>query len=172
MSLNPVAIFNFKCFGSVPDRVSRGIEWLDRQRPTWIDEVDLSILDLSSSCSCVLGQIVGYEKTKLDHDWDAVIDIERFGETTYGDALMDEFGAVCDGDVEILKDIDHLSDIVLTERQSKERGFHLAWEYNDDAKYAAGLGGQPHRSLSEYIQEHYLELTAEWRRRIEARRGA
>lgn len=44
---------------SISERVARGVEWLDVNRPGWVDAIDLERLLLSSPCDCVLGQIDG-----------------------------------------------------------------------------------------------------------------
>ncbi len=41
------------------DRVQRGAELLDRTYPGWDDSVDLSNLQLASTCRCILGQAFG-----------------------------------------------------------------------------------------------------------------
>lgn len=40
-------------------RVADGVLFFDHKRPGWASLVDLSDLDLSSPCLCVLGQVVG-----------------------------------------------------------------------------------------------------------------
>ena len=37
-------------------RVDRGIALCDRERPGWLDHIDLDRLDLESTCRCILGQ--------------------------------------------------------------------------------------------------------------------
>jgi hypothetical protein len=41
------------------ERVARGAAYLDRHVPGWVDIIDLSQLNLSSQCGCVLGQLEG-----------------------------------------------------------------------------------------------------------------
>lgn len=42
---------------SAAELVARGAALLDEKRPGWAAEIDLTVLDLSNSCRCVLGQI-------------------------------------------------------------------------------------------------------------------
>lgn len=39
------------------ERVARGAALLDEQRPGWAAEIDLTVLDLSHACRCILGQL-------------------------------------------------------------------------------------------------------------------
>ncbi len=39
------------------EAVSRGAALLDKERPGWRDEIDISMLDLSDACYCILGQV-------------------------------------------------------------------------------------------------------------------
>ncbi len=39
--------------------VAKGAGWLDANHPGWERRIDLAVLDLSSPCRCVLGQIGG-----------------------------------------------------------------------------------------------------------------
>lgn len=45
----------------IPDRVQAGVELLDRELPGWEHRIDLSDLDMSSGCGCVLGQLFSAE---------------------------------------------------------------------------------------------------------------
>lgn len=48
------------------ERVARGAAFLDQARPGWAHEIDPGLLDLSDSCYCVLGQLIGdYEASKV-----------------------------------------------------------------------------------------------------------
>lgn len=40
----------------VYERVERGMAWLDEHCPNWVDEINLSRLDLGDGNQCVLGQ--------------------------------------------------------------------------------------------------------------------
>lgn len=42
---------------TVADRVARGAAWLDVRYPTWVDGIDLGILDIADCHHCVLGQV-------------------------------------------------------------------------------------------------------------------
>lgn len=42
---------------TVEQRVAKGAEWLDSERPGWELEIDVATLDLSNTCLCVLGQV-------------------------------------------------------------------------------------------------------------------
>jgi hypothetical protein len=44
---------------SVDDRVAAGAAWLDANRPSWWQRINLDTLDLSLNCGCVLGQLDG-----------------------------------------------------------------------------------------------------------------
>ena len=44
---------------TVAERVQRGAELLDEKRPGWWREIDLSRLDVSSTCNCVGSQVAG-----------------------------------------------------------------------------------------------------------------
>lgn len=57
---------------SIEERVAKGVEWLDANRPLWIREIDLYRLEMSSPCNCVLGQTFGNwwdRPDELAHDW-------------------------------------------------------------------------------------------------------
>ena len=41
---------------TIEERVEAGAEWLDANRPGWVDRINLETLDLGSTCNCVLGQ--------------------------------------------------------------------------------------------------------------------
>ncbi len=38
-------------------RVDAGVQWLDQHIPDWLNRIDLSLLDISSSRFCLLGQL-------------------------------------------------------------------------------------------------------------------
>jgi hypothetical protein len=44
---------------TIAERVQRGASLLDTKFPGWVDQVDLSTLDLASGCDCILGQRFG-----------------------------------------------------------------------------------------------------------------
>lgn len=44
-------------YGTMAERVARGIEWLDKVAPDWRDNVSLTLLDLSDWDSCILAQV-------------------------------------------------------------------------------------------------------------------
>lgn len=41
----------------IPTRVAAGAEWLDANRPGWVDLVDLDNLDMAHPYYCLLGQL-------------------------------------------------------------------------------------------------------------------
>jgi len=41
------------------ERIDKGVEYLDRVRPGWADEIDLEHLHLVTGCQCVIGQLHG-----------------------------------------------------------------------------------------------------------------
>lgn len=52
-------------WGDARDAVMRGAQLLDREMPGWQERVEINELDLSSSCSCVLGQVFASYATNL-----------------------------------------------------------------------------------------------------------
>jgi hypothetical protein len=44
---------------TISDRVQRGAALLDARFPGWVDQVNLSTLNLASGCDCILGQRFG-----------------------------------------------------------------------------------------------------------------
>lgn len=44
-------------YGTVQERVQRGVKWLDRHKKDWRKEVVVKDLDMSDGCRCVLGQV-------------------------------------------------------------------------------------------------------------------
>jgi hypothetical protein len=61
---------------TIAERVARGAALLDEREPGWWQRIDLSKLDLASTCRCVLGQL------NTDRDgpyprWSDILD--RFG---------------------------------------------------------------------------------------------
>jgi hypothetical protein len=65
-------------------RVKQGMAYLDKAHPGWEDEIDLTILDLTSPIYCVLGQLHGnffdyMRGARIGHD--AVV---SFGFANYG----------------------------------------------------------------------------------------
>jgi hypothetical protein len=47
---------------SIVERVQNGAKWLDENHPGWASRIDVSVLDIGSCDSCVLGQLFeGYE---------------------------------------------------------------------------------------------------------------
>lgn len=62
---------------TIAERVERGASLLDTRFPGWVDQVDLSRLNLESSCNCVLGQrfgdfMVGARRTLLSPETSGV----------------------------------------------------------------------------------------------------
>ena len=43
----------------IAERVHLGAERLDAARPGWYREIDLDLFDITSWCSCILGQLYG-----------------------------------------------------------------------------------------------------------------
>ena len=46
----------------IAERVERGAALLDEKQPGWLDIIDLDLLDISSRCGCVIGQLAGLTK--------------------------------------------------------------------------------------------------------------
>jgi hypothetical protein len=42
------------------EQIARGADWLDEQKPGWELMIDLSSLDLTDPCLCVLGQVFNH----------------------------------------------------------------------------------------------------------------
>jgi len=136
------SLINSGSFGTnYPLRVALGVSWLDRVHKGWDEEVDLSTLDLASSCNCVLGQIVTNQAERYEDD-------EELGEKALDIKDM-AFDALCDGDPTWLEGINGLPSMILSEQEARELGFHTLT----------------------FKTEEWVALTAEWRRVIEARRG-
>lgn len=51
---------------TISERVQRGAEWLDTERPGWVDRINLDIFDMAEGCKCVIGQL-------SPHDFDTAI---------------------------------------------------------------------------------------------------
>lgn len=54
-------------YGTVDERVERGVAFLDRTQPDWKDRVVVNTLTLSSPCDCVLGQVFATKAKTADH---------------------------------------------------------------------------------------------------------
>jgi hypothetical protein len=44
---------------TVQRRVSNGVNWLNRYSPGWRDKIAINELEMSSTCSCIIGQVFG-----------------------------------------------------------------------------------------------------------------
>ena len=125
-------------------RVARGAAYLDKVHPTWVDEVNLDILDLASGCNCVLGQIVSATNGDPEGGYYNVAEHcpTDFG---YNQAL------------ELARTVGFRQP--LSRRQAVAYGFHLS---------------KRHALLSRWtsVKAEWEGLTAEWRKLIEARRAA
>lgn len=42
---------------TIEERVTKGVEWLDSERPGWTEHINLRLLDLAHCHRCVLGQL-------------------------------------------------------------------------------------------------------------------
>ena len=51
------------------EQVKRGRALLDKERPGWREEIDLSQLELSLGCLCVLGQVFGHYNSGVFALW-------------------------------------------------------------------------------------------------------
>jgi hypothetical protein len=137
-------------------QVDLGRRWLDRVRPDWFNEVDLDQLDLRKCDACVLGQIVCMERDLYLQD----PNLPQTFEGEYGvaadvgniqgfDNLLTE--ELDPQDVEMIKAIDHLGDLLISSDDACNMGFHTGGGYDP--------------SLDEWTA-----LTDEWRRVIVAKR--
>jgi hypothetical protein len=62
------SFFDGEGYGTVEERVARGVRFLDRTQPDWRTRVEVKNLDLESECYCVLGQLFSNEAgTSDDH---------------------------------------------------------------------------------------------------------
>lgn len=50
-------------YGTMAERVNRGIEWLDEVAPEWRDRIDLHTLDLADYHWCVIAQVTDSDFT-------------------------------------------------------------------------------------------------------------
>jgi hypothetical protein len=48
----------------VPERIARGMEFLDSEFPGWEHMIDFEIYSFSNTCNCVAGQVAGWEEMK------------------------------------------------------------------------------------------------------------
>lgn len=61
-------------------RIARGMEWLDQERPGWLDRIDMARLDVGCPCNCLLGQEFDLELPRnqrierVNHAWDFLSD--------------------------------------------------------------------------------------------------
>jgi len=138
------------------ERVAAGAAWLDKTRPSWVDEIDLDRLDLAVACQCVLGQIVCMEAERQPFqsvvhidEWDdeIVLDSSNLAEDGYDAVIVPGPGMT-----DLLALVDDLSALVMSGKQATNRGFHVGGD--DDREW----------------HEQWEGLTNEWRRVIVARR--
>jgi hypothetical protein len=59
MTVDESTAFYSGVWGDVSERVTRGVAFLDREVPDWRSRIVINDLDLSSTCSCVVGQVFG-----------------------------------------------------------------------------------------------------------------
>jgi hypothetical protein len=74
---------------TVEQRVAKGLEWLDVNKPGWLDRINLTTFDLTDPCLCVLGQVFGdYWGSPLvrePDDWDIdIADADQRGAASLG----------------------------------------------------------------------------------------
>lgn len=48
-----------KLIGNYEKRVDKGIAWLDKNKPGWVDIIDLKMLDVGHKRVCITGQLFG-----------------------------------------------------------------------------------------------------------------
>ncbi len=63
------------------EQINRGIEFLNKERRGWVDEIDPTKLNLNDVCGCVLGQLYGnfYEAMTELGIWDVEGEATTFG---------------------------------------------------------------------------------------------
>ena len=59
--------------------IQKGIKFLDKKYPNWLDKIDVSELDLNKCNQCIMGQLVGHYLTAVREYGN--IKMERFGFT-------------------------------------------------------------------------------------------
>lgn len=69
------------------DRVAEGVKMLDALQPGWYKEIDLEILDLEGTDTCVLGQLYGGWVEGTEY---LGIDGDRYLQSHYGFELTEE----------------------------------------------------------------------------------
>ncbi|KXK63382.1 hypothetical protein AWW66_03450 [Micromonospora rosaria] len=90
------------------DRVTAGVAWLDQHHPGWADRIDVDVLDLDDSLSCVLGQVVGdFWQTPITYDQAIGLGFEA----APGDLHAEEYAG-----------LDGVWRAVIEERQGARRG--------------------------------------------------
>ena len=68
---------------AIAERVARGAALLDEKMPGWAERIDLNVLNLASSCRCVLGQL----HPNLEAPDDAYLDgLSHLGVSTTDDS--------------------------------------------------------------------------------------
>ena len=50
------------------EAVANGVAWLDKYVPDWWNHIEVKELDLSSTCKCVLGQLIGNHSFVVEGD--------------------------------------------------------------------------------------------------------
>lgn len=128
---------NFDVITEAQQCVKFGAHWLDEQMPGWERKVSLADLDVSSSCSCVMGQLVCAVADEIG---------ESHPESPY-DEIDDD---MCGYEV-----ADTLSDTL------RERGLIMSYYSAQRRGFHAGYGGADYDSLTaawkKLIEERHAE---------------
>ena len=71
------------------DLVAAGAAWLDTNRPGWVADIDLDLLDMADDRNCILGQLYGnFFKSPLSPP-DALSDAADYGFYVEGSYNLD-----------------------------------------------------------------------------------
>lgn len=71
--------------------IKKGIEFLNRINPGWVDKIDLDTLDMSSSNKCIIGQLYGdYWVSMRVIEKDYYIDRFEYGFSCFGFSIKTE----------------------------------------------------------------------------------
>lgn len=94
--------YEMNCDEFTKECVERGASLLDQQLPGWASMIDVSTLELSSSCNCVAGQLGKHILVDWDEDYRDVynlaiekLGVDNYDETNEADAATSH-GFECD----------------------------------------------------------------------------
>ena len=143
-------------WGNAQDCAQRGAIYLDRVMPDWYTRVELTTLQLSSTCKCVLGQIFSTEAADL---------LSRYEKARYAHPGINNRVDVMAGDTNV-------------GANSIDSGFHLGHRllglelvsegaHNDDGD--VNYGASSFFGFDYTINHSFNDLTEAWTEQIETR---